>query len=132
MVFRTIKKFVFSAMIGCLLHTIVASELPIDDLLMPPITPISDKDRIHIQEKIPDLQKLIDAIIIQTEVIEPITEQYIKDRLERLKIIQGELSRVDEHQNPVILNSVEGPIKVMYWFVQCLYLHDQLKRRSLE
>lgn len=97
------------------------------DYSPPPIT-MSQAEIDHIRKQIPYLKQLIENSIFIIEQHQELKELYDKnEQLNRLKQIKTCIQEVDQEKTPQITHTIEGQIKVLYWLVQCSYIHQQLK-----
>ncbi len=100
------------------------------DYSPPPIT-MSQAEIDHIRKQIPYLKQLIQNSIFIIEQHQELKEIYDKnEELNRLKQIKTCIQEVDQENIPQITHTVEGQVKVLYWLVQCSYIHQQLKTYS--
>jgi hypothetical protein len=123
--------FLYILCINSLLCLIMASELPLnkkfDLTYMPPLT-MSEAEINYIKQQVPYLQRLVNDSIDTINKFDYLREKFNQyEQLDRLKEIKKRVDEVDEYQNPVLAQSLEGQVKILYWLVECSYLHNQLK-----
>lgn len=113
---------------------IKASTLPSYDdynLQEPPRITMNQAEIDHIKKQIPYLQKLVENSISLIEQHSELKELYEQnEQLNRLKQIKTCIQEVDQENIPRIIHSIEGQVAVLYWLVQCSYIHQQIKKYS--